>query len=131
MNSSVIYFVQGVDGGPVKIGVSQNAAHRLKDLQAHSPVKLRLLGVAPGTIFEERKVHERLAAHRLHGEWFADCAEVHAELEALSHAAVKQPEDEETFVGLTPAETVTFIRLARKWLTTQVRAWDADEADAA
>lgn len=71
-----VYFVQGVDGGPIKIGTSRDVGARIADLQCASPVRLRLLGSVPGDATLERRLHRRLAHHRVHGEWFADTVEV-------------------------------------------------------
>ena len=66
-----VYFIQAVDGGPIKIGVSTNVPRRLLELQLCCPCKLRILGVIPGCNPElEPEIHARFAALRLHGEWF-------------------------------------------------------------
>jgi len=69
----VIYFLQqGVDG-PIKIGTSRQAVlkSRISTLQTASPYPLRLLGVIEGGRKAEDHLHERFAASRLNGEWFA------------------------------------------------------------
>lgn len=66
-----VYFVQGVYGGPVKIGFASDPLGRLRNLQVCSPVPLTLLATETGTIHLERKYHERFEEWRLHGEWFA------------------------------------------------------------
>lgn len=68
-NASFTYFVQATDGGPIKIGRTNDVEKRLRSLQANCPAKLRWLGWMSGSM--ERHLHERFAAHRLHGEWFA------------------------------------------------------------
>lgn len=79
-----VYFIQGVEGGPIKIGVSFDPDDRLSGLQTASPVRLRIIGLVAGGPSVERKFHERLAEHRLHGEWFSDAPEVLAAIaEAL------------------------------------------------
>jgi hypothetical protein len=68
-----VYFVQGTNGGPIKIGESADVRGRLRDLQACSPVLLRLLGVVvdlDDRRAEEQGWHARFASTRLHGEWF-------------------------------------------------------------
>ena len=66
-----VYFIQPVDGGRIKIGVSGNPEIRLRDLQTGSPVDLRIIALipdaAPGT---EPALHVRFAHARAHGEWF-------------------------------------------------------------
>lgn len=71
-----VYFIQGVDGGPIKIGTSTDVESRLRTLQCASPVKLRVVGVVSGGVGLESQLHRRLALHRLHGEWFAAAPEV-------------------------------------------------------
>ncbi len=39
-------------------------------MQCNSPVPLSILGVVPGSLREERELHDRFSEHRLHGEWF-------------------------------------------------------------
>lgn len=65
-----VYFIQGVDGGPIKIGYARNPEARLKDLQLASPVQLRLLAIVDGGKPRETELHQRFAHLRSHGEWF-------------------------------------------------------------
>lgn len=67
--ASVIYFV-GPDGGDIKIGITSNFQTRLRSLKTGSSRPLCVLLVMPGTIDDERALHDRFAADRLHGEWF-------------------------------------------------------------
>lgn len=63
------YFVQSVDGGPIKIGfTSKDPNERLAALQVGSPTKLRIVGLLPSNC--EKELHKRFADHRSHGEWF-------------------------------------------------------------
>lgn len=58
---------------PVKIGATANPEKRLADLQAASPVSLKifyLLRVRYDARRFETGVHVALADHRRHGEWF-------------------------------------------------------------
>lgn len=68
----MIYFFQAEGVGHIKIGFTDgtDASFRLADLQTGSPVPLRLLGTMPGTADDEKNLHRRFAAHRVHGEWF-------------------------------------------------------------
>ena len=65
-----IYFAQSEHGGPVKIGFTTDLEQRLRNLQSASPYPLVLRATFPGTEADERKLHRRFAANRLHGEWF-------------------------------------------------------------
>lgn len=73
----VVYFIQGEDGGLIKIGTTNNLKIRFLNLQNSSPVKLKLL--ASANIFEyysEIQMHEKFAKHRRHGEWFEPVPEL-------------------------------------------------------
>lgn len=67
-----IYFIQGVDGGPIKIGLSGNPTARLRTLQRTSPVVLEILCAVPGDRSLEAFFHDQFAIGRLHGEWFSE-----------------------------------------------------------
>jgi len=68
-DESYTYFLQAGDGGPIKIGSTRNLLVRLRSLTMMSPVPLKLLGIMKGGKVEEF-CHARLAAFRVHGEWF-------------------------------------------------------------
>lgn len=55
----MIYFLQPVDGGPVKIGRTDNLDARRKQLEAHYGCQLALLATMPGDKEEESEIHER------------------------------------------------------------------------
>lgn len=61
--------------GPVKVGIANDPADRLKALQTGNPKKLRLLLSMFTTnqemaLLSERRVHEFMADYRMAGEWF-------------------------------------------------------------
>jgi hypothetical protein len=67
-----VYFAQGVDGGPIKIGWSSTLPEeRLKSLQVGSPAKLKIISRVE---FANRRLevdlHLEFSDDRLHGEWF-------------------------------------------------------------
>lgn len=79
-----VYFVQGRDGGPIKIGSAIDVSLRIAELQVGSPVILVLLGELPLAGVEmERELHRELRDYRLHGEWFRDCDVVRRIIEKL------------------------------------------------
>jgi hypothetical protein len=89
-----IYFVQQYrkPSGPVKIGWSIDPRRRLADLQGGSPVRLRLLGFAPGTRVDERRLHSELVGLWSHGEWFRPSPELWAVvLRELGHGGEETP----------------------------------------
>lgn len=68
---SHVYFIQRADG-PIKIGCAVDVFQRMASLQTASPEPLRLIGVMIlGGYSMERRLHQALAADRIHGEWFA------------------------------------------------------------
>jgi len=67
---SVVYFVQGGDGGPIKIGITEDVRRRLQCMQSDSPLLLRVLGIIPSAgLSDETALHRRFAFCHLHGEW--------------------------------------------------------------
>ena len=66
----LVYFIQPVDGGPIKIGCTHNLDQRFDEISAHSPLPLTVLGFIHGHRAAEQHLHGLFAADRLHGEWF-------------------------------------------------------------
>lgn len=71
-----VYFFQARSGGAVKIGSTSNVRRRLGEVQTGHQEELRILGVCRGGTRFEMELHERFAAYRLHGEWFAPTREL-------------------------------------------------------
>lgn len=65
-----VYFIQGQDDGPIKIGFTRDVAGRLRQLQTGHHDRLRVLRSMRGDKALEAWLHRRFAAHRLTGEWF-------------------------------------------------------------
>jgi len=82
-----LYFITS-KGGPIKIGVSNNPAKRLKGLQTSNPYQLTLSAVIPGGALMEGEYHKRFAEHRLVGEWFNPAPGILAEIERLNQSPV-------------------------------------------
>lgn len=71
--AGTVYFIQGADGGPIKIGFTNWAIEdRLKALQTGSPVRLTVLAMIPGDKATEKKLHHKFRKLRVLGEWFKD-----------------------------------------------------------
>jgi len=68
-----IYFVQPASAGLIKIGATKRLKKRFEEMQATSPVRLRVVGVAKGGHRQERALHAHFDEHRAHGEWFNPC----------------------------------------------------------
>lgn len=72
-----IYYIRCSETNFIKIGYTRgNPLARMASLQTGTPSKLGLMAVHPGSMEMERKIHEKLAAHRVRGEWFDDSDEV-------------------------------------------------------
>ena len=67
----MIYLIEALGTGLVKIGYSNNPSKRLSGLQTASPHDLTLFRVLPGEIEDEHDLHQRFSIHRVRGEWFA------------------------------------------------------------
>lgn len=75
----VIYFVTCLNSEnyPVKIGYSNSSAEaRMVNIQNGNPNLLNVIGTFPGSITDERKLHERFAHLRIRGEWFVRAQEI-------------------------------------------------------
>ena len=72
----MIYFIQSVNGGPVKIGYAANIQERFECIQAMSPVILRIVSVMNGDRGSEGHLHRYFGKIRLHGEWFSPTEEL-------------------------------------------------------
>jgi hypothetical protein len=57
----LIYFLQAIDGGPIKVGQSVNVPSRVRQLESKYGRPLVILGTLPGGRDEERKIHEMFA----------------------------------------------------------------------
>lgn len=89
---SHVYAIQVGEDGPIKIGIATDPKERLKTLQTAHHRPLRLIGYSvvrrSWALEWERKVHERIKAHRLQGEWF-ECHRVVQKLaELIAHGEV-------------------------------------------
>ena len=65
-----MYFILAVGGDQVKIGLSDNPAERLAQLQVGNAYPLSLLGAIRANASKEKELHRQLAAHAMSGEWF-------------------------------------------------------------
>lgn len=76
-----VYYARSEDTGRIKIGWSSNVANRLATLQRSSGAALTIIWSEPGTGRDERNLHAKFAAARLHGEWFSPVPELLAHIE--------------------------------------------------
>lgn len=81
----MIYFIQAVAGGPIKIGKAVDVRRRLIQLQKQYSLQLTVLGVIEGYTQEEKSFHEMFAMSRVRGEWFEQSPELIDFIQANSH----------------------------------------------
>jgi hypothetical protein len=90
----MIYFVEMVGADAVKIGSSYAGVNRrVVILQTASPFELRLLGIIPGNIAEEKQLHRRFDDHLIRGEWFR-FSHIRSDIEELLIGKVTPPDIE-------------------------------------
>jgi hypothetical protein len=84
--AQLVYFVQAVDGGPIKIGIATDPDGRLSELQTGSPSMLVLRRVMPGGRTKEAELHVTFNASRRWGEWFDPSADLLALADGLAES---------------------------------------------
>lgn len=67
-----VYFVRATSGGPIKIGIADDPAVRLRMLQTGNPLELTVIASMRGGLVVEAALHLLFEDTRLVGEWFAD-----------------------------------------------------------
>lgn len=72
----MIYFIQPIDGGPIKIGRTNYIQRRFSELQNAASQELKILGVTEGHAKEEYDLHLLFSSAKLHGEWFEPIPEL-------------------------------------------------------
>lgn len=75
--SGFVYVIESASGH-YKVGYSINPQKRLSQLATASAEALTLRATFPGTIQDERELHEALEPWRIGREWFADCQIIRA-----------------------------------------------------
>lgn len=80
-----IYFVScDLPDCPIKIGWAGILSERIAQIQAHVPHQVVVLATKPGAVRDERALHRRFAALRLHGEWFRRGPELLEQIEEIN-----------------------------------------------
>lgn len=72
MNVDHVYFVHAPEVRRIKIGHSTQPAGRVGCIDSQSPCKTIFLGAVPAGPITEMYLHDKFAADRFHGEWFAE-----------------------------------------------------------
>lgn len=81
LTGSVVYFIQAISGGPIKIGFTRNLTTRLAALQNSHPERLIVVAAFPGGPAEEGELHHKFKAVRVNGEWYEPSSDLLAEIE--------------------------------------------------
>jgi hypothetical protein len=105
-----VYFIQAGEGGRIKIGFASIPERRISYLRRFSGPDLIVLAVIEGVRAVEYRIHQELAAHRAHDEWFEPTAEV---LEVVRRAR-QLPQDDGR---LTELSRVCFATDETKYLS--------------
>jgi hypothetical protein len=66
----VVYFVQSIEGGPIKIGTTVRLTMRLQALANEYGLDLRVLAVTDGSYREEKSLHRQFSHLNVEDEWF-------------------------------------------------------------
>lgn len=72
----MIYFVERLDTGNIKIGTSKQLSQRLDRLSRQINATLKVLAVCDGNLTEERALHEKFSHLNVGGEWFTPGADL-------------------------------------------------------
>lgn len=97
----MIYFVQPVSGGPVKIGTTINLESRLKQLESHYGQPLAVLATQEGGRTEEAEIHARFSHLRFgHTEQFKPAPEL---MDFIGRPLLVNP-DPSAVESLSPAD---------------------------
>jgi T5orf172 domain len=100
----VIYFLQSPDGGPVKIGFTDNLPARHRALERHYGCPLAILATMDGDRAVETQIHERFAASRFgRTEQFRPTAEL---MEFIGRPLLVSPDPAAVEVMAKALETV-------------------------
>jgi DNA-binding XRE family transcriptional regulator len=120
-----IYLIRS--GDFVKIGKADDPIARWQNIQTGCPTTVELLGWIEADASEERRLHERFAAHRQRGEWFRWCKEI-ADFAATLGAPLRVREQAKLVFDGSAVLTPGQCRTARAWL--RLRTQDvADKAN--
>lgn len=85
-----VYFILAPDQLKIKIGQAKDVNKRLSALRTCSPCELRLLASVRSYGDFEMYLHKKLAASRLHGEWFRADDQVLAVVEAAIDGGARE-----------------------------------------
>jgi hypothetical protein len=67
----MVYFIQGITGGLIKIGTTVRLTERLRTLCKEYGEELRVLAVIDGSYQKEKSLHRRFSHINIENEWFS------------------------------------------------------------
>lgn len=82
----MIYFVQPIDGGPIKIGTTIRLTERFGQLEKDWGAPLKILAVMDGRFSTENELHRQFNHLRLRGEWFSPSEELLSFIESTGRS---------------------------------------------
>lgn len=89
-------YVIGGNEKPYKIGITNNPARRLKNLQTGHPSKLKIHHIEPVPDNQvrliEQTIHQTIKYRKTHGEWFD--IELEDAIAEVKHARIRHLKDE-------------------------------------
>ena len=92
MTRHTVYFLQLEGGGPIKVGYSQNPKMRMANLKHSCPYPLHFIGLGNGKRSDEKRFHDALHNHCIHGEWYRPDSPVLQMInDALKNGALRFP----------------------------------------
>lgn len=119
----MIYFVQPLDGGPVKIGFTDNLPARLKQLEHHYQTPLAVLATMDGDRARETEIHDQFSHLRFgDSEQFRPAPEL---MEFIGRPLLVGP-NPDAVEAMEPRALVPIVNLKgneaeRDWLRALVR----------
>ncbi|MDD4445884.1 MAG: GIY-YIG nuclease family protein [Eubacteriales bacterium] len=85
LGQSYVYFLQGGDGGLIKIGKANDVEKRIGEIQRMSPIPLNILCTIKCKDAHrlESSLHTRFMKYRRHGEWFEPAKPIYDFIEGV------------------------------------------------
>lgn len=75
-STGIVYFIQALEGGLIKIGKARDVAGRFRNIQNMCPIPLKILATVSGYHATETELHKMFAHLRAYGEWFHPAPEL-------------------------------------------------------
>lgn len=107
----MIYFVQA--GDTVKIGYGADPWRRIQAIRTHTPHSVKVLGIKPGSMHDERALHKRFAAYRAQREWFHLSDEIKSFIASECFEMVEEKKTRELAPHRKEGERLAAFRLAK------------------